>query len=793
MPPHLIDLASDWELFLTADGSVSGPRQLGAGATRVSLPAQLSQVSDDEDAWLRRAFFIATAGLRRLRIARIGPLSALYLDGERIASTSNLFRSHVFEVELTAGDHELVIHLPSPARALAAKRPRPRWKTRLVAQQQLRYLRTPLLGRIPAWASDNPARGVLGGLSLTDASTVTRDDILVAATLEENRGVVRVGAPSWCHGGTLRVGVASAPLVRDDTGWRAEVVVRDPARWWPHTHGAQATLPMTLQLAEDTLQLGPVGFRTVEADRTGDRFQLRVNGVAVFCRGAVFVPRGLDLESTRTSLTALRDAGGNMVRIGGTMRYEDRAFFALCDELGLLVWQDFMFANMDYPILDPDFAAEVEAEVDEQLHLGSAHASLAVLCGGCVVAQQAAMVGQPPERWYGTLFESVLPSRCAALCPQVPYVLGSPSSASENDLPFRVDRGIAHYFGVGAYLLSFEDARRADVTFASECLALSNVPEPHAVDALFGDEPIATHTPRWKTGVPRDNGAGWDFEDVRDHYLRLLAGRDALTLRYADPEAYLELSRISSVEVMTRVFSEWRRSGSNTHGGLVWFLRDLVPGAGWGLLDVDGHAKSPLLALRRVWSPTALLLTDEGVNGLRLHVAHEGPSACALRLRVALYRSDGTLVAEAERTLTAAARSRTPYDVDTFLGGFRDVGFAYRFGPRAHDVLLATLHDERGTTIGEAAHLPQLPLTPPDADLRAEATRLDDTTVDVAIHAGRLAYYVCVRVPGWDADGGYFHIAPGGTRTVRLRASAAGTVARGFVHALGATPVRVSA
>ena len=98
--------------------------------------------------------------------------------------------------------------------------------------------------------------------------------------------------------------------------------------------------------------------------------------------------------------------------------------------------------------------------------------------------------------------------------------------------------------------------------FAAECLAFANVPDDEALGPLRRRRRSPVHHPRWKARVPRDCGAGWDFDDVRDHYLRELFGVDPVALRSTDTERYLELSRAVSGEVMAEVFGEWRRAGS---------------------------------------------------------------------------------------------------------------------------------------------------------------------------------------------------------------------------------------
>ena len=146
-----------------------------------------------------------------------------------------------------------------------------------------------------------------------------------------------------------------------------------------------------------------------------------------------------------------------LTRVGGTMVYESDDFYRACDELGLLVWQDFMFARMDYP-QDQAFVSSVTTEATQQVHRLSRHPSVALYCGNSEVEQQAAMVGVPRDAWRSRLFSEVLPEICARWHPAAPYV---PSTPSGGAMPFHADSGITHYYGVGAYLRPVADARRA--------------------------------------------------------------------------------------------------------------------------------------------------------------------------------------------------------------------------------------------------------------------------------------------------------------------------------------------
>jgi len=267
------------------------------------------------------------------------------------------------------------------------------------------------------------------------------------------------------------------------------------------------------------------------------------------------------------------------------------SFWARATLLEFCCGTDFMFANMDYPADDPDFASSVTVEVTQMLERLQSRPSLAVLCGNSEAAQQAAMSGAAREHWSPALFETTLAGHAREYLPDVPYC---PSSTHGGDFPFSASQGVTSYYGVGAYLRAPTDARHAELKFASECLAFANVPEMETLER--GTERVLHfNQPRWKERVPRDLGAGWDFDDVRDHYLERLFRLQVASLRYSDQDRYLRLSRVTSGEAMAGAFAEWRRTRSVCGGALLLFLRDLWPGAGWGIIDSTGPAQSTVL------------------------------------------------------------------------------------------------------------------------------------------------------------------------------------------------------
>jgi beta-mannosidase len=771
----------------------------------------------DADDWWFHCNFNAPGhddGRRRvLRFDGLATLADVWLNGRHVLSSDNMWLAH--DVDATGAlskSNDLVIRCASLTAAMSARRPRPRWRTRIVEQQQLRWMRATLLGRMPGWtppaAPVGPWRAVRlethGAISIDDVvlrPVVTGDNGSLAATIAVThaRGA-KVTATVHCAGQSKTLAVAA-----DANGSRlsGQLSVPRVRMWWPHTHGEPALHDVLLRVDVDgtthEAQLGRVGFRSIVADRGADGkgFGLRVNGEPVFARGACWAPLdALTLDGRADSYDAAiaqaRAAGFNMLRVSGTMAYECDAFFDACDAHGMLVWQDFMFANMDYPADDERFAQSVHDEATQLLRRIAHRPSVAVLCGGSEMAQQAAMLGLPRESWPHPLCDRLLPELCNAFAAQVPYVTNSPSGGA---LPFLVNEGVGHYYGVGAYLRPLEDARRAGVRFTTECLGFANVPEPRTVERVVTPSEPPPHHPRWKARVPRDRGAGWDFDDVRDHYFSVVFGTDPARVRYADVERYLALSRVATGEVMARTMAEWRRPRSECRGALVWMHRDLWPGAGWGVIDSDGTPKAAYWYLARACAPVALLATDEGVNGLAYHAVNDTPAAIDAELVITLWR-DRTSVASGKAPLALAARSAQTVSADAVLGAFTDIAYAYRFGPPGHDLVTASLRDAHsGSTLSDWFHFPTGMPSAPRAELgvSADAWPADDGSWTLAVQCDAPALAVALDIPGFVPSDAYFHVAPGARKAITLRGAVSGTKPSGSVQPLNAAePTRLT-
>jgi beta-mannosidase len=802
----LIEALSDrWECTHTPSGFAAKPSEIAdvswltarvpgtfaaalrdAGEWDGATPLAL----DDRDVWYRTQF--KGGGEEALIFEGLATIAEIWLNGEPIRRTDNMF----LPCELTAQTHAhnmLYLCFRSLTAWLATQRGRARWRTRIAVPATLRFARTALLGRMPGWCPAvqpvGPWRPVRRAHRLLPyavrsvdarASVMNGDGSLAVRCFTDGALPPEGTAAVEVAGTTERLHRVSAHE------FAGNIVIPGVPLWWPHTHGQPHLHPVKLRLGDANSDLGRIGFRSISVDRGSDGagFALRINGEDVFCRGACWTTPDLvtlptDTAHIRPQLEALRDAGANMVRVAGTMVYEANAFYDLCDELGLLVWQDAMLANFDYPATE-QFAASLTAEVRHFLDRTQLNACLAVFCGGSEVLQQAAMFGLPKEKIDDELYRSRIADAVQRARPDVHYISNSPSGG---ELPFLPDTGVSHYYGVGAYCRPLDDARRANVRFASECLALANVPCARTLEDIGVN---STTDPKWKHGVPRDSGASWDFDDIRDHYLATLFRVDPLRLRYSDVARYLELSRAISCILIEETFNEWRRDGSSCHGGLIWQWQDVLPGAGWGLLDCFGRRKPAWYALHRASRIRQLILTDEGLNGLAVHIVNETAEPMQATLSLLCLKIGTTAVLEAERIVTIPARAALCLSSAALLPAFFDITRAYRFGPPAHDATVARLSDSvTGELIADAWHFPDIAsLQPHDIGLNAELQHNADGW-SLVLRATSFALFLHIDDEAFVASENWLHLAPLQERRIALQADQkSADTPRGEIRAL---------
>jgi len=218
-------------------------------------------------------------------------------------------------------------------------------------------------------------------------------------------------------------------------------------------------------------------------------------------------------------------------------------------------------------------------------------------------------------------------------------------------------------------------------------------------------------------------------------------------------------------------------------------FRDLRIGAGFGVVDAYGRPKAPWFVLRRLFDPVSVLLTDEGLNGLSIHVVNETGEPLHASVHIELFADGHMPVDRGETQLVVSPRSMEQVWSDCLFDSFRDITYSYRFAPPSHDVVKVSLRAEtpQGQVVERDACF--LPLGPGrdwehDVGIAATAVPLDDGRWALEVRTERFAQYVAIDAPGYLPSDSWFHLAPKASKTVVLEPYDGRSAPSGEVRAL---------
>lgn len=513
--------------------------------------------------------------------------------------------------------------------------------------------------------------------------------------------------------------------------------VDEPDLWWPAGSGRQAVSQVTVETPTEVVGRR-VGFRRVELltdpDEAGSRFALRLNGREIFCRGANWIPADalfsrVTKEGVRDLLQSAVDANMNMIRVWGGGFYEPDWFYDLCDEMGLMVWQDFMFACNLYPST-PDFLDNVTAEVDYQVRRLSSHPSIVLWCGDneLVGALTWFDVSRKDRDRYLVSYDRLNRTIEVATKKAAPGVIWWPSSPASGYLDFgdawHADgSGDMHYWSVWHENKPFEDYRTVRPRFCSEFGFQSYTSMP--VIRRFASERdmnIASPVMEW-----HQKNAGGNER---------IAATMFRTFRFpSDFPSFVYLSQIQQGLAIRTAVEYWRSLKPHCMGTLYWQLNDTWPVASWSSLDHGGGWKAMHYMVRRFFQPVAVaaLPSQDGLR-IDLSVVNDTPEA----VEVALVAYVVSLSGE-RRVLRKVAGACGTERAGTLL--------SIDAADLPEGTLLFWTFEASNGMRGEGHHAPvaykALDLEP--SGHHVKATPRDDGSYDVAVTADGLALYVMVE------------------------------------------------
>ena len=561
------------------------------------------------------------------------------------------------------------------------------------------------------------------------------------------------------------------------------VALPQPRRWWPAGQGEQARYTVRATLAPGTTDATRIeqrtGLRTVELRREVDRnggqgFAFVINGVPIFAKGANVIPFDMfparvDAARIRRELTAARDANMNMLRNWGGGYYEDDVFFDVADELGLLVWQDFMFGGGMQPGYDPDFRANVVAEARDNVRRLRHHPSVVLWCGnneeetawkdwGHGRDLTAADPAFAAKVWQGyvDLFGNDLRQVVAEEGLGVPYWSSSPS----NDLDEKANdstRGDKHYWQVwGNPALPVTAYLHETPRFMSE-YGLQAWPVMRTLDGII---------PAAEQQV--------DSPTVRAHQKFMAGEGNQRLLKYIEEEygtprdfpAFVYLSQVMQADGIQLAALHHRASRPYTMGSLYWQLNDVWPGASWSSIDYAGRWKALHFHAKRFFADHAVAaLRDEGVT--RVSLLNDRQQGLQATWRMRVMDLDGALRNEQRHTVALPPLSALE------VGRFADADLLKGADP-TRTVAVVELFD--GATLLSRqvvyfAPAKALALSPAKID---STLRADGEGAVLTLRAPKLVRALWIDFDGVDAtlDDNALDLVPGETVTIRLRSKA---------------------
>lgn len=603
--------------------------------------------------------------------------ATITLDGREVGRTRNMHRRYRFDVTGRHGrlevDFASAYDEAASVRALTGERPN-------VYPEPFQYIRKMASSFGWDWGPTLVTAGIWRPVRLERWSTARLADVRPLVTVEGGTGRVeiRVEIERTAQGtarplivrATVGDGLAEARGVVEGTHAVLMMEVPDAALWWPRGYGDQPLYDLELELTEEAAGPGAeerpldswhrrIGFRTVELDRSADEhgtgFTLVVNGERIFARGVNWIPDDvfpsrITPERYRTRLRQTADAGVDLVRIWGGGIYEDDAFYDACDELGLMVWQDFLFACAAYPEEQP-LRGEVEAEARDNVVRLMPHPSLVLWNGNNENLWGFRDWDWEPElrgdSWGGGYYLDLLPRIVAELDPTRPYTAGSPWSGSWDHHPNDPAHGTHHSWEVWNRR-DYAEYRDSVPRFVSE-FGWQAPPAMATLRRALPGERLAPDSPGMLHHQKAEDGNGKLNRGVERHF--------------APPEGDFDrwhyLTQVVQARAIATGIEHWRSHWPVCAGTIVWQINDCWPVSSWAAIDGDGRLKPLYHELRRVYADRLLTLQPgDGDDGLPVLAAvNQSAEPWQARITLRRLRADGTEVAEHVLDVTVAARA----------------------------------------------------------------------------------------------------------------------------------------
>ena len=555
-----------------------------------------------------------------LALGGIDTVADVYLNGSKIYSCFNMFVEYKITIDkyLKQGKNELSIYFHSPVKFAESEEKR-YGKIPVELNSYRVFIRKAQYSFGWDWGPSFPTSGIRKNIYLREVLEAEIESIRFD-TLKITKSKASVKVTAGIKSGSKAVnklhvkigGIEKVISVRDERSYEIEFLLKDPQLWRPNGEGNRFLYDLELWLLnsdgkELDHKIKRVGIRIIELIRNAKKdncFKFRVNGRDIFAKGVNWIPADSFLNRVTPDkysklLEYAESANMNIVRVWGGGIYESDYFYELCDELGLLVWQDFMFACGSYPE-HKEFVDNVKKEVEQNVKKLQHHPSIALWCGNneneWIWYQKQST---PYKKMPGyKIYHDVIPSLLKVYDPLRPYHASSPFGDDEDPNSFK--SGNTHQWEIWSKWIDYTDVENDRSLFVSE----------------FGFQGPANKDTFEKV-IPRKNRKVYDriFEfhnkqiEGPERIWRFLSAHLPLTTNWND---FFYLAQLNQGFALETCLEHWQTNG-RTNGSIIWQINDSWPVTSWAIIDYDLKPKLAYHFVKNVFSPQLIYFSEEDV------------------------------------------------------------------------------------------------------------------------------------------------------------------------------------
>ena len=589
-------------------------------------------------------------------------LATIYINGKEIAKTKNMHRRYAFDIKdyISAGTNEISIFFASaPKYAEPLSNTGTGFGPGPYSLPGSERVRKAMYTWGWDWGPKIPSAGIWRDIFIKAYNDMKIDDFhiyqsdvtdnKVTFDMETDADVfgkntdyeIEIKSPS----GEVLETCKEKLTVADSVSFTIE----NPEIWYPAGYGEHPLYTVTLKTNDEIIEK-KIGVRKIEwvedKDEWGRTFYVRVNGIPIFVKGANYIPMDQfpskeNIPDINRLLDIVLDTNMNTVRIWGGGIYESDDFYNLCDEKGILVWQDFAYACSFYPMDDSLLVEEYEEEAIDNIKRLRHHPSLMIWSGNNEIEKHV-WVGNPPygcidDKYYREdfkeLFEIKLRNIVSDYDPDTFYIRSSPHSDEIFVDPDSHDMGNTHYWGVWHGRAPFTDYRKYHTRFLSE----------------FGFQAMPSMETMKTFSLPKD----WNmYSKIMEYRQKSPVGNEIimnyLSKNYKLPNSFRSLVYISQILQADGIrygIEHYRRNRNNFRcmGTIYWQLNDCWPAISWASIEYSFRWKALNYMAREFFKPVDLTI-EEDENSVRLHIVNDTLNDFSGTVRYQLCKVDGTVI-----------------------------------------------------------------------------------------------------------------------------------------------------